>query len=502
MLEAFTIGNSLPAVVRDQPASAWIHAASVGGPFGITASVANFAEVLDWQEKRRALTQGYYRLIHPPRVQAFKARLEAAFPGQHAVLYASGPLALKEWRDFCAVNAAAALAGQARVLDFRQGRIQGGAVLLRDPALALDLHERNRRRGGALSARNVAALLAEADASAEEAGAEDACARLLCEWEAANHALFYPSGMGAVTALLDEVLTVAQPRILVVGNVYRDTHLLLEEQTWAGRPLRGEFLDTHDLDAVRRRLADPAIAGVFLETITNPLIEIPDLPAIAGLCRAAGKKLWVDSTMAAPLNACPLDLGADAVIHSTSKYISGSNTHGGGVVLTRDAALAAALRAAQDRDENRLSPLEFPALRRGLSTYPERLARFNRNGETLAAFLRSHPAVKNVWYGNQGRPAWLRGLAGVVSCELRDPRQEAVARFFDSPLPGVIKAPSLGSDQTLFCPYVLLAYYDKSEAYLRDCNLPRHLLRFAVGSEENFAPIREGLRAALDAGIR
>lgn len=502
--------EQLPRISESLPADRWIHSEPVRGPFGITASVGNFEDVLDWQEHTRELVQGYYRLVHPPRVRAFKRRLEARYPGFTAVLFASGPLAEKETRDLAALGAFDAPIrahqtlpehpepDQAHVLHLRDGDLLAGACLLPSPDAAALLHERNRRRGGSLSARAVAHLLGDNDAEPYDPGDEAACRAQLLHWEHADHALFYPSGMAAVTAVLDQTLTAHHPRILVMGNVYRDTHLLLEEHAWAHRAVDTAFLDTHDLEGLRDRIHDPAVGGVFVETITNPLIEIPDLPAIAEICRQNGKPMLVDHTMAAPLNATPLDLGAAVVLHSTSKYLSGHNAHGGGVVLTRDADWAARLAKAQTEQDNRLSPAEFTALRQGLNHFEDRLTRFNANGAALADLLRAHPAVERVYYGDRERPSWLNGLAGVVSCDLQTPTLEAVARFYDAPLPGVIKAPSLGSDQTLFCPYVLLAYYDKSDAYLRDCHLSKTLLRFATGCEHDFAPVLRGISDALD----
>lgn len=499
----------LPPVSPSLPESDWIHTTSVTGPYGITASVKDWAEVIDWQEHRRSLTQGYYRLIPTPQVRELTSRLEARYPGRHAVALTSAALAEQELLDACAVSGQSAEvrqlsglpdhlpAGAHTILDLQGPPGQAGIALLEDADLAATLFERNRRRGGALSAR-VAESLLYGTAFDHSPETEQACAERLCDWEEADHALFYPSGMAAVTAALQHLLRPDRTRILVLGNVYRDTHLLLEEQTWAGLEVQTDFLDTHDLEGLADRILRPGVAAVLVETITNPLIEIPDLPAIARHCQHHGIPLLVDSTMAGPLNATPLALGADVLIHSTSKYVSGGNTHGGGVILTRDSAHADALSAAQQNTGNRLAPVEFPDLLQGLSTYPKRLARFNRNGEAMAELLRSHPAVETVYYGNQGRPDWLHGLGGVVSCDLTAPNLENVACFFDAPLPGVIKAPSLGSDQTLFCPYVLLAYYDKSDAYLRESNLSKTLLRFAMGSEEDITPVLNGIRDGLD----
>ncbi|WFB36737.1 PLP-dependent transferase [Kiritimatiellota bacterium B12222] len=500
----------LPSIERSQPESEWIHTGSVTGMYGITASVKDFDEVLDWQEHRRELTQGYYRLIHPPQVQAFKARLEAKYPGFTAVLFCSGAWALKELRELLLVTQRELpiceaetfldqlTAGSAYIYALEEQGIEVGIAFLEDETLAKELHERNRRRGGAISTRNVDVLMGTVSTVLPSAELIAETADQLKGMEEAEFVSFYPSGMAAVTAVLDIALTPEHSHMLVMGNVYRDTHLLLEEQVWAGREVSCDFLDTHDLQGLAERVYEDAVAGVLIETITNPLIEIPNLPAIAALCRDAGKPLLVDSTMAGPLNACPLALGATVVVHSTSKYISGSNTHGGGIALSSDPEWMKKLEAYQRRFGLQLSPLDLPTLAAGIETYPERMLRFNRNGEALAEMLRQHPAVETVYYGNQGRPEWLKGLASVVSCDLKEPSLDKVATFFDAPLPGVIKAPSLGSDQTLFCPYVLLAYYDKSDEYLAECNLSKTLLRFAAGCEEDFSTVLRGISEGLD----
>jgi cystathionine beta-lyase/cystathionine gamma-synthase len=503
----------LPDAELVQPDDAWIHTASVVGEYGITASVRDFDEVLDWQEKRRALTQGYYRLIHPPRVQKFKARLEKRYPGYTAVLFCSGKLAAREWGDLAELNCFTGKTVQSKKfpdsvdaeacvlhLSSKEG-IEAGVVLLRDPVLAAELHERNRRRGGALSARNVDFLSGLEEQSLPDDKVIGEVSQILLRLASADEVLFYPSGMAAVTSVLEHVLTPKTPGIAVMGNVYRDTHLLLEEMTWAGMKIEAHLLDTDDLEGLKAVLKDPKVGSVFFETITNPLIELPNLPEIVKLAHDAGKAVIVDSTMASPLNCRPLEWGADVVVHSTSKYLSGSNQHGGGVVLTRSTERARRMRKAQTRDGNHLSPLEIPALLNGLRTFHERMPRFNRNGKALAALLREHPAVDSVYFGTDPLPEWLAGLGSVVSCELKDKSQAALAGVFNAEMPGVIKAPSLGSDLTLFCPYVFLTYFDKTDEYLAACHLPRHLLRFAVGCEEDFQPVLDSIRRALELAI-
>lgn len=503
--------SSLPNAELLQPERAWIHTQSVVGPYGITASVRNFDEVLDWQEKRRGLTQGYYRLVHPPRIQKLKARLERKYPGYTAVFFTSGKLAAREWRDYATLSGFTGktahyetlpgqISAEAGVLHiFSAEGVGAGIVLLKNPESAAALHERNRRRGGALSVRNVDCLTGSSPPVALGAAEKAEAAEILLQRTGAKHVLFYPSGMAAVTAALEQSLSPKTPGIAVMGNVYRDTHLLLEEMPWAGMTVKPQLLDTGDLSGLRNVLAQTEVGAVFFETITNPLIELPNLPEIVRLAKNAGKTVIVDSTMASPLNCRPLEWGADVVVHSTSKYLSGSNQHGGGVVLTRSRDRAERFRQAQVRDGNELSPLEFPPLLAGLRTFAERMPRFNRNGTAFAELLRAHPAVGAVYFGEARLPEWLTGLGSVVSCELKDPSQEALARVFNMEMPGVIKAPSLGSDQTLFCPYVFLTYYDKSEAYLKACRLPRHLLRFAVGCEEDLTPVLDSVRRSLEA---
>lgn len=380
------------------------------------------------------------------------------------------------------------------------------AVLLtRRVAEGADLHERNRRRGYSVAARDADWLGGGTPDVTPAPGAEERVLGELCAWENAAGGVLYPTGMNALVEVFHALCPPGRRRAVVVGHLYSDTHLLLTDLPWAGGSFQTTFLRGDEA----RRVADaltPDTGMVFVETITNPLAEVPDLPLIAAACRARGVPLVVDNTMASPFNCKPLDWGADVSVHSTTKYFAGANDHGGGFVAVRDPALLALLQQRQTLLGNRMSAFEATVLERRLGSFAERMPRFNANGLAVARFLRAHPAVDRVWYaGLEDSPfraeadKLLRGGASVVSCTVRGGDREAMRRFYDTPTPAVRKAPSLGSDTTLFCPYVMLTYYKRDDVYLEQYRLPRYLLRFAVGCETDLAPVLADLDRALRA---
>ncbi len=370
---------------------------------------------------------------------------------------------------------------------------------------AAELHERNRRRGGLMPSRAAAWWLGEPEPEPDP-GAPGRVSERLAAMEGARHAFVYPSGMHGIVETFEALWTPERPEVVVVGHPYSDSHLILGEMPWAPGRLLTHFLQVSEQERLPALLAGGRVGAVLMETLTNPLIEIPDLPAIASACRAAGVPLVVDNTFATPANCRPLEHGATVVLHSTSKFLSGSNEHGGGVVMTSDDAIARALADRQQRLRNRMSPFEAGALLTTLTTFADRMKRFNANGIRVAECLARHPAVGRVFFpGQPGSPVgascnWLSGFGSVVSFTFREPGLDPVRRMYDTPTPSIRKAPTLGSDATLLCPYVMLTYFRRNDEYLRAYRLPRHLVRLAVGSEQDFLPVLEDLGRALDAG--
>lgn len=159
---------------------------------------------------------------------------------------------------------------------------------------------------------------------------------------------------------------------------------------------------------------------------------------------------------------------------------------------------------ASSSGTSRMSPLEAAVLEEHLQDFPRRMGRFNANAARVASLLVGHPGVGRVFFnGVPSHPSYatarkiLTGSGSVVSFSLADDSMEGLRAFYDPPLPHILKAPSLGSDVTLLCPYTLLTHFDEPDEALEALGLSRYLVRVAVGSEEDIEPVVESLDGAL-----
>lgn len=380
--------------------------------------------------------------------------------------------------------------------------ITAGAVLSNLDRPMGRLAEWMKRRGSILSGRNAANILGRASPSGG-AGAEASVVETLCGLENGTRAFLYPSGMSAVTGILDVLRGPGRSRVVSIGHLYGDT---FDSLRFGGRDPGEEenlFLGVDEMARLPAALTGQT-AAVLTESITNPLSDVPDLTLIARLARERGIPFIVDNTIATPLNCTPLDLGADVVLHSTTKFLNGKNNHAGGAVITRNGDIARRLARQQETMHNGMSPLEAAELQENLATFGERMRRFNANGAAVAGFLSGHPAVRRLYFN--GHPSHrcfqtarriLRGSSSVIGMTLARDNEEGLRSFYDSPMPGITKAPSLGSDVTLMCPYVMLAHYNDPEEVLQSFGASRWLVRLSVGSEPDIRPVIESLDRAL-----
>jgi cystathionine beta-lyase/cystathionine gamma-synthase len=210
--------------------------------------------------------------------------------------------------------------------------------------------------------------------------------------EAGVHGLAFSSGMAAT----DTVLRLLKPgdHVLASNDVYGGTFRIFT-RVYAAYGLEFSFVDMGDLDAVRQALR-PNTRLIWVETPTNPLLKIADIAALAALKGAA--QLVVDNTFATPYLQRPLALGADIVVHSTTKYLNGHSDVVGGAVVLNDGTAFERLKFLQNAVGAVPAPLDCFLVLRGLKTLPVRMERHCANAMRVATFLESHPAVQRVIY--------------------------------------------------------------------------------------------------------
>ncbi len=384
-----------------------------------------------------------------------------------------------------------------------KGESGGGVLMPESSTFFEEFLERRKRRGPLLSPRVVRRAPGVPDESKEQTSAFNEVEKWFVKQEQAGVALLYPSGMSACAAVFDALLQLRPRHAVVIGGLYTDTHTLLTTPRFRPEGTRVDFLDVSEQDQIAEVLTEET-AFVFLESITNPLGEVPDLPFIAANASLRQVPLVVDNTLATPFNLAPLQFGADVVIESTAKYLSGQNDHRGGAVVLNDPTLAVALYQDQQARNLRMSDEEATVLQERLRDFPDRMRRFNRNGRILRDFLQRHPKVAEVFSPHEQRgtdpeSGFLAGVAGVVSFRLVSDSAEGVQRLYDSDLRPIGKGPTLGSNRTILCPYPLLAHYHAPEELVEQLCATRYLIRVAAGCEEDFTVVLRALGHGLDA---
>lgn len=316
-------------------------------------------------------------------------------------------------------------------------------------------------------------------------------------------------GMSAVNAAFRAVNAVQAPRgrtvWLQLGWLYLDTIAILRKFT--ANPADYVYVrDVSDLDALRRIFAahGARIAGVVAEVPTNPLIQTPDLPAIAALCRQHGARLLVDPSMSSvfALDVLP---HADLVVSSLTKYTASEGDLTAGLVAINPATPdASALRSGIAAAVEPLYARDAARLAWQIGQTRDVLAKIHASTPKVVAFLEKHPAVKDVYWALQpgSRDNYLKlartpdATGGMITFTLRE--LGALDKFYDRlRLP---KGPSFGMKATLICPFMYLAHYDlvttpAGLAELAASRLDPDLLRLCVGTE----PVEEIIAALAEA---
>lgn len=320
----------------------------------------------------------------------------------------------------------------------------------------------------------------------------------LAALEGGAYGIAFSSGSAASAALLQTLKP--GDEVLVGDDVYGGTYRLLE-RVFRPQGLSVRWVDTTDLLAVQASLT-PATRMCWLETPTNPLLKLTDIAAVAQLCRTSGVQLVVDNTFATPALQRPLALGADAVVHSTTKYLNGHSDAVGGAVLTTDPTLAERLRFLQNAIGAVPSPFDCYLVLRGLKTLPVRMQRHCATATAVAQHLSRHPALTRVHYpGLPEHPQaalaqrQMSAAGGMVSLELNGGLD--AARTLTARTRLFVCAESLGGVESLIEVPALMTHASIPAETRRKSGLADGLVRLSIGLEHD-ADLIADLDTALD----
>lgn len=309
--------------------------------------------------------------------------------------------------------------------------------------------------------------------------------RALASLESAEFCLAFSSGMGAATTVM--LLLKEGDHIVSSRDVYGGTYRLFL-RAFQNFGLEFSFVESSDVGEIESALTKRTRL-VWIESPTNPLLRITDIRAAAGLTRRHGALCLVDNTFASPFFQRPLSLGADLVLHSTTKYISGHADVVGGAVCLNEKPLYDRLKFLQNAAGATPSPFDCFLTLRGIKTLAVRMRQHEKNAKQIAEFLKGHPRVARVYYpgeadhpGHKIAASQMEGFSGMVSFEVKGGLAEARR------LLGRLKlfkiAESLGGVESLVELPAIMTHASIPREERRRTGLSEGLIRLSVGIED------------------
>src|SRR6266487_2352807 len=307
----------------------------------------------------------------------------------------------------------------------------------------------------------------------------------------------FASGMAAIGAIA--TLLKSGDHVIVSDNTYGGTFRLFDK-VLTRYQLTFTYVDTSDLDTVVRAI-QPSTRMLFVETPTNPVMRLTDLRAAADLAHRHDVRLVVDNTFASPYIQRPIELGADIVIHSTTKYLNGHSDSVGGIVVAQRDDDIEWLGFVQNAEGAILSPFDSFLVLRGTKTLPIRMQQHSANGMALAEFLAGHPKVKKVYYpGLRTHPQYdlasrqMNGFGGMLAFDVGS--IDAARRGLDSVRLHSL-AESLGGVETLISHPATMTHASVPLDRRKALGITDGMVRISSGIED-VEDLKEDLAQALD----
>lgn len=306
----------------------------------------------------------------------------------------------------------------------------------------------------------------------------------------------FSSGMAAISAVMQ--LFSSGDHIIVTDDVYGGTFRLMTKVLNRSR-IEASFVDTSDLTRVKEAI-QPNTKAIFIETPTNPLLKITDIASIAQIAKEHHLLFIVDNTFATPYWQNPLQLGADIVVHSATKYLGGHSDVVAGVVVVNSEELKTELHFIQNAVGAVLGPQDSWLLIRGMKTLAIRMEEIEQNAKAIAQFLKNHPKVGKIYYpgfsdhpGHELHKKQSRGFGGMMSFDVGSSEQAekllTETRFFTL-------AESLGAVESLISLPAKMTHASIPKERREELGITDGLVRISVGLEDA-EDLMEDLERAL-----
>ncbi|MDE3062980.1 MAG: PLP-dependent transferase [Acidobacteriota bacterium] len=306
----------------------------------------------------------------------------------------------------------------------------------------------------------------------------------------------FASGMAAISALV--AMLKAGDHLICSHNVYAGT-VRLFNQIVSGYGIDIEYVDTSNLKAVEAAIR-PATKLIHLETPSNPLMVLSDIAAISAMAHAHGIEVSVDNTFMSPVLQRPIELGADIVMHSTTKYLNGHSDGIGGALIGSKPEHKDRFLLVQKAAGAILSPFECFLVLRGIKTMPLRIQQHEENGRAVAEFLSTHPKVSRLAYpGLKSHPQYelakrqQKGFGSMLSFDIGT--REAAGRFLGA-LKIFLNAESLGGVESLASHSATTTHAALTDAERDAADITQGTIRLSIGIED-----KEDIIADLDQAL-
>ena len=312
--------------------------------------------------------------------------------------------------------------------------------------------------------------------------------KLIADLEGGIGGLAFASGMAATTTVIS--MFKSGDRVLISDNLYGGTFRVLDK-VFKNFGINYQIVDTSDMNVVKNTLeelkTEGGVKAIFIETPTNPLMDITDIRAISKLAKEYGILTIVDNTFMTPYLQKPLELGADIVVHSATKYLGGHSDLVAGLIAVKEQELWDKLHFLQNATGGVLAPFDSFLLIRGIKTLGVRMDRHNENAMKIAHFLKDNENVQKVYYpglaqhpGHEIQKSQAKGFGGVISFVLGE--KTDYKKFLTS-LEYITFGESLGGVESLICHPASMTHGSIPYEIRQNVGIVDNLIRLSVGIE-------------------